>query len=114
MRTMLTVQEPWLVEAELLGAQLKSLDYGFHVKELEPGRCVHVMRMLFNWRIVEWHGVCDSVLGHGGKYWCYQGIGLQSFLLAVGQAVQWDGTDDSMPAHWIRNYRGEYGADALG
>ena len=89
--------------AHATSAELVPIDGGFHVKELPDGRCVDVLRMMFNWRIVR----TDQRLPNGehmsmDRAWCYQGTGLDVFLKAVGEALAWDGADDTEPEGWIK------------
>jgi hypothetical protein len=86
-----------------LGADLVPIEGGFHVKDLPDGKCVDVLRMIFNWRVVR----TDMKLPDGthaslDRGWCYEGTGLHSFLRAVGEAISWDGADDTEPAGWIK------------
>lgn len=103
----------YLVAAKEQGVELKPIYGGFHLKELGQNRCVHVMRMLVNWRLAESLGPCDHMFSTYGMYWCYQGSGLGTFLLTVGQALAWDGTEETLPQGWIKNYKGERGRNAL-
>jgi hypothetical protein len=76
---------------------------GFHVKDLPNGMCVDVMRMLVNWRVVR-----TDVRLHNGLHlsidrgWCYEGTGFETFVLAVGEALAWDGADDTEPQGWSK------------
>lgn len=85
------------------GITLTPIDGGYHVKDLPDGRCVDVLQMIFNWRVVRTAG-----RGPDGEHqwidrgWCYQGRGLDTFLLAIGEALAWDGADDTEPAGWIK------------
>lgn len=81
---------------------------GFHIKRLDEDRCVHVHRMLVNWRLGEWYGACDSLQSSQTRYWCYQGLGREVFLKAVGEGILWEGGEVE-PTGWVKNYRGEYG-----
>lgn len=91
------------VAAGRCGVELAPIDGGFHVKDLPDGKCVDVLRMLFNWRVVR----SDARLADGthmsmDRGWCYQGNGLDTFLRAVGEALAWDGADDTEPEGWIK------------
>lgn len=67
---------------------LVRIDGGFHVKALDDQRCVDVMRMLFNWRVV----VSDRDHQFIEHAWCYFGTGVDTFTAAVLAAHAWDGT----------------------
>jgi hypothetical protein len=83
------------------------IDGGYCVKRLDDGRCVDVMRMAFNWRVVV--SAADPgphlVMDHG---YCYFGHGHTddgrprtmhgAFLAAMAAARVWDGTGDP-PGH---------------
>lgn len=77
---------------------LRQIQGGYHVKDLPDGRCVDVMIMLWNWRVVR------SDQGHMGmdRGWCYEGTGPATFQRAVVQALTWDGADDTEPEGWIK------------
>lgn len=80
------------------------IDGGWHIKELGDGRCVDVMKMLYNYRIV------TSPLGHAWNEhgWCYFGHGVDSsgtprtmataMAAAFLAAAVWDGDGDP-PGH---------------
>lgn len=93
---------------------LKPIDGGFHVRSLDlpehSEACVHVRRMLFNWRLVRSIGPCDDPWRSGTDlYWCYKGTDVHTLLTAVAEAINWDGTSENPPKRWIKSYRGEVG-----
>lgn len=73
------------------------IDGGWHIKDLGGGRCVDVMKMLFNYRIVT-SGNGHVFAEHG---WCYFGHGVDdhgklrtmqtALLAAVLAAAAWNG-----------------------
>ena len=78
--------------------ELTEIKGGFHIKDLGNGKCVDVMLQLFNWRLVRSdvsHRVVD-------RAWCYAGLGKATLLLAVGEALCWDGRDDTEPDGWLK------------
>lgn len=87
-----------------LGVEVTPRWGGLHVKDLEDGLCVDVLRMIFTWRIVRSCYVEGSVDGHGGqdRAWDYAGTGLDTVRLAVRQALAWDGADKTEPEGWIK------------
>lgn len=87
--------------------ELRPIYGGFHVKALDQETCVHLMRMLVNWRVSRWHGPCDSPASTPGPYWCYQGLGEKTYFRALGEALAWDGTVENPPQGWIKSYTGE-------
>lgn len=80
------------------------IDGGWHIKHLGDGRCVDVMKMLYNYRIV------TSCPGHQWNEhgWCYFGHGVDSNgtprtmatakAAAFLAAAAWDGDGDP-PGH---------------
>lgn len=85
------------------GAVLDPIDGGYHVKDLPDGRCVDVLQMIFNWRVVRTDARgADGVHLSMDRGWCYEGTGMLSFLRAIGEALAWDGADDSEPQGWIK------------
>jgi hypothetical protein len=85
------------------GAALEPVEGGYHVKELPSGKCVDVLRMIFNWRVVRTdERSADGVHLSMDRGWCYEGTDMHSFLRAVGEAIAWDGSDDSEPQGWIK------------
>jgi hypothetical protein len=97
--------------ASLTKVELLPVEGGFHVRSLGQDRCIHVSRMLVNWRLGLWHGLCDNPMSYQEYYWCYQGTGKQTFLRIVGAALSWDGTPENPPGGWIKSYTGEYRGD---
>lgn len=85
---------------------IKGISGGFHVKELpsEDGRprCVHVIRMIFNWRLCRSVGDCDDAFSFYDRGWCFQGVGLPTVLETIAQAWLWDGADDTRPEGFIK------------
>lgn len=72
------------------------IDGGWHIKDLGGGRCVDVMKMLFNYRIVT-SGNGHVFAEHG---WCYFGHGVDdgklrtmqtALVAAVLAAAAWNG-----------------------
>jgi hypothetical protein len=89
---------------DLSDVQLTPIEGGFHVKDLPDGRCVDVMRMIFNWRVVR-TAARDADGAHlwFDRGWCYQGTGEQTLLVAVTAVLAWDGADDTEPGGgWIK------------
>lgn len=89
------------------GHDITPVRSGFHVKDLEPfrpgvPRCVHVMKMLVNHRIIRTIGECDSTSSSYDRGWCYEGTGFDTLMLATSMALAWDGGDDSEPSGWIK------------
>lgn len=94
---------------DTLAEVLTPIDGGFHVKDLEDGHCIDVLRMLYNWRIVMSDSGFDGTphLGIIHAY-CYFGFDQDdqgnprtmetAFIRAVGAALAWDGTGD--PANY--------------
>lgn len=86
---------------------------GWHIKDLRRDefrrpRCVHVMEMLDNFRIVRSVGDCDSPMSFYDRGWCYRGRSKGVFALATLEALIWDGEDDTNPLRWNKNaYTGE-------
>lgn len=81
-----------------------AIDGGWHVKDLGGGRCVDVMQMLFNYRVVvSLHG--HVWMEHG---WCYFGHGVDAagaprsmataLAAAFLAAAAWDGAG-APPGH---------------
>ena len=90
--------------ADVPEVQLTPIEGGFHVKDLPDGRCVDVMHMIFNWRLIR-----TDLRDEDGTHlsldrgWCYQGAGPQTLLTAVTAALAWDGGDDTEPGGgWIK------------
>lgn len=83
------------------------IDGGYCVKRLDDDRCVDVLRMAYNWRLVVTsrradgsdHGYCGYLAG-----WCYYGHGhnqngtartmASAYLAAVAAATAWDGAGE--------------------
>ena len=92
------------VALEQILASAVKIDGGWHIKELGDGRCVDVMKMLYNYRIV------TSPLGRAWNQhgWCYFGHGVDSSgaarTMATAKAAAflaaavWDGDGDP-PGH---------------
>lgn len=95
------------------GTYLKPVYGGFHVKALGTKRCVHVLLVLDQWAIIDHQARCASRIYKAKRYWIYQGKGLEVFLLAVGQALSWTGTEDAIPRKWSISHTGEIKANAL-
>lgn len=80
-------------------AGLTPIDGGWHVKDLPNGRCVDVLPMIYNYRVVR------SDQHHTGydRGWCYQGTGPATLLTATTAALAWDGADNTEPGgNWIK------------
>ncbi|HEU4686479.1 MAG TPA: hypothetical protein VFS39_18375 [Nitrospira sp.] len=88
-----------LVELRKQGIEIRPIRGGVHVKDLPDGRCVDVLRMGYNHRLVRTTSP-DHVLYDRG--WCYAGTGVETYLLAVGQALTWDGGDATEPEGWVK------------
>jgi hypothetical protein len=77
---------------------LQPIRGGYHVKTLVDGRCIDVMQMLYNWRLVISSSPKHMTIDHG---WCYFGHGSDSegrprnmstaFSAALMAALVWDG-----------------------
>ncbi|MBB5918920.1 hypothetical protein BJY24_007832 [Nocardia transvalensis] len=80
---------------------------GFCVRRLDDDRCVDVLRMLYNWRLVTTYR--PTGVAHDGREgvlgaWCYFGHGVDeagqrrtmriAYLRAVAAALTWDGSGD--------------------
>lgn len=76
---------------------------GYCVKRLPDGRCIHVMKMLYNWRVCRTDG-----LGPNHEFmdfdagWCYQGTDLAALILTLTEAILWSGDDDTEPANYYK------------
>lgn len=66
-------------------------------------RCIHVMEMAFNFRIVRSIGECDHTFSSYDRGWCYVGKVKEVFTMAILQAVTWDGEDNTCPYRWNKN-----------
>jgi hypothetical protein len=85
-------------------ADIREIPNGFHIKTV-GGRDIHVLRMLYNWRVCRTDG---TPYGYD-RTWCFYGTDMVTFLRAVTAAVEWDGGDDTSPVGWDKNARtGEY------
>lgn len=89
---------PDIPELDLDLRAVHRIEGGYHVKDLPDGKCVDVMRMLFNWRVVR----CDVRHISYDRGWCYAGTGLETAILAMGAALEWDGGDDTEPTGWLK------------
>ncbi|MGN2634609.1 hypothetical protein ACTD5D_32135 [Nocardia takedensis] len=84
---------------------LTPIDGGFCVRRLDDGRCLDVLKMFYNWRLVVTERHVDQA--HDGREdiaeaWCYYGHGTAedgtprtmgtAFTAAVAAAAVWDGT----------------------
>lgn len=76
--------------------------FGFKVRDLADGWEVWVVRMLVNWRVLE---TLPDSWGYG-RFWCYPGTGLHSFLAAVINAALYG---DGEPDGWIKAWDGRRG-----
>lgn len=72
---------------------------GMSVRTLPDGQEVWLVRMGFNWRILETHPTAPTY----GRYWCYPGIGLQTFTVALQHALSYG---DGEPDGWIKSWDG--------
>ena len=80
---------------------MREIDGGYHIKDLPDGRCIDVMKMFFNWRIVRSTGhetgydmgFCYFATT-GGRSW------LSSLVTAVQAAQEWSGEDGTEPKHY--------------
>ncbi|WP_394621320.1 hypothetical protein JNUCC0626_20145 [Lentzea sp. JNUCC 0626] len=72
---------------------------GLRVKQVGP-HFIDVVRMAFNWRIVETY-VANPL--YYARYWCYAGTAHGTFLAAVLAAAVWDGAADTEPLSWNKN-----------
>lgn len=87
--------------------QPKAIFGGFHLRALPADsqgrvRCIHALQMIYNWRMVVSVGECDHIATGISRGWCYEGAGLETLLRVVGQAIAWDGSDDTEPEGWIK------------
>lgn len=76
------------------------IDGGWHIRELPNGRCIDIMQMLYNYRVV------ISLPGHKrmDHGWCFFGFGCDAagkprtmetaLLTAVAAVGVWDGAGD--------------------
>ena len=89
----------------LFSTKIKLVDGGFLVKET-PTHEIHVLRMIYNWRIARSPKACLLTYD---RAWCYFGTGIVDLLRTVQAALDWDGGDDTEPAGWDKNAStGEY------
>lgn len=75
---------------------------GVDVRGLPGGERVYVARMIFNWRVLE----SDTGGWPTGRYWCYAGVGLPTFLVALRHAALYG---DGEPDGWIKSHDGRTG-----
>lgn len=80
--------------------------WGYHIKNLPPlsngeRRCVHTHRMLTNWRVTEIIGDCEG-FSLPRKAWCYSNTSRASQMIAVAEALLWDGGEEYPGMHWIK------------
>lgn len=97
-------QEMFLQEAAKLGLTLEPLEpeYGmtFEFESGEAGhRPVHLARMAFNWRLSE----CDGLLSYR-RHWCFPGVGMDTFRIAVTQLLVWRGDPSTEPRGFIKSW----------
>jgi hypothetical protein len=83
----------------ITGNEISPVDGGFRIKETDA-HYVDVLRMLVNWRVVTIPK--DSPMTYD-RHWCYGGTGFATLLKAVLSVEEWDGSDDTEPAGWIKN-----------
>lgn len=100
-------QEAAWQRANEIEAGIRRITGGYHLKDLPPDtagepRCLHVLEMIFNLRLVVAEGECDSPAGGYGRAWCYSGTGLETLQQIVVQAITWDGSDDTEPTGWVK------------
>lgn len=75
---------------------------GVSVRALADGQEVWLVRMAFNWRILETHpGACGY-----GRFWCYPGRGADTFVVALRHALSYG---DGEPDGWIKAWDGRSG-----
>lgn len=80
-------------------AGLTPIDGGWHVKDLPDGRCVDVLTMIYNYRLVR----SDRDHSSYDRGWCYQGTGPATLLTTITAALAWDGADNTQPGGgWIK------------
>ncbi len=82
-----------------LGDIIPQEDGSFRVKETAT-HYIDVVPMIYNWRLCRTPKDRPMTYDRG---WCYRGTGLSTFLKAIGEAMAWDGADDTEPAGWIKN-----------
>lgn len=89
------------VEAGLRDAQSARDEAGILVKETDT-HYIYVMRMAYNWRL---HTIRKPLepMSWSERFWCYEGLGQQTFLRAWLAANAWDGADNTEPAGWNKN-----------
>jgi hypothetical protein len=92
--------------SELHDVSIQEIPGGFHVKTVGD-REIHVLRQIYNWRVVRTDGT-----DHGyDRGWCFYGNDFVTLLRATAAAAEWDGADDTSPEGWDKNVRtGEYAA----
>lgn len=81
---------------------LTPIDGGYCVRRLDDGRCVDVLKMIYNWRLavtLRPHGRPHNGYELIEAAWCYFGHGdartmRSAYLAAVAAARVWDGTGD--------------------
>lgn len=69
--------------------------FGLFVRTLPDGQEVWLVRMGFNWRILETHRQSPCY----GRFWCYPGRGAVTFVVALRQARSYG---DGEPVGWIK------------
>lgn len=78
---------------------LEKDEIGFFVHETDT-HLVHVMEMIFSYRIVR---TSKGDQSGPDRAWCYYGKDLGTFAKAVLAASMWDGADDSQPRGWDKD-----------
>lgn len=93
-------------------SEVRSIFGGFHVKTITSERgepfCVHVSKMLVNWRLALWEGECDSTFSSSIYYWCFAGTTLKTLHKVMAEAILWKGDPLNPPEGWVKSYTGEY------
>ena len=78
------------------------IDGGWCIAVVDEQRCIDVLSMLYNFRVVE---TLRSVNGGHSFYqrgWCYQGTGTVAFLRVLAALKAWDGSTNTEPQGWIK------------
>lgn len=71
------------------------------LRPLPDGQEVWICRMMLNWRVFE------VVPDRGyGRYWCYPGSGMGTFVVATRHALLYG---DAEPDGWIKSWDGRVG-----
>jgi hypothetical protein len=81
---------------------LPEFGLNFRVRHLDDQREVWLLRMLTNWRVQETFSEGQPA----GRYWCYAGLGMATFMRALRHAACYG---DGEPDGWVRAHDGRRG-----